>query len=345
MRITADRLWSAVSYIVKPDTSAPPLHIQIDPIRRCTLKCIHCNRGLYPTGGEMSIEVFRNIISQIPSLESINITGLGEPFLHPRIGEMLGIAKEKKLFTYMNTNFTLGKSIASKLVESRIDMVKISLDAAKTETYRKVRGTDDFPEIIRSIRLLADYKKARGTRLPIIRINNLLLSQNIHELQDMIRLAKELGVDQLLMKQVFVYDEKRRGDVLGGCSLKEIEERIREAEKIAKELGVKTNLGGLCQEMKKTLAINRGDARRTNPCPLLWLSCNILYNGDVTPCCYLWGEEAVMGNVTRERFNDIWNGERYKRFRQQSKKGQYPYDECNRCGIGYYGIIKTAITS
>jgi radical SAM protein with 4Fe4S-binding SPASM domain len=54
-------------------------------------------------------------------------------------------------------------------------------------------------------------------------------------------------------------------------------------------------------------------------------------NGDVAPCCALFGSDrgAVMGNVLEEDFRAIWLGERYREFRRTSLAGTN--DLCRIC--------------
>jgi radical SAM protein with 4Fe4S-binding SPASM domain len=60
-------------------------------------------------------------------------------------------------------------------------------------------------------------------------------------------------------------------------------------------------------------------------------------NGNVLPCCISpWVTRdyraLVLGNVFRERFADIWNGERYRKFRTDFE-GDAPPDPCRGCGL------------
>jgi len=56
-------------------------------------------------------------------------------------------------------------------------------------------------------------------------------------------------------------------------------------------------------------------------------------NGNVVPCDRDWGGENVMGNLFEQSVDEIWNGSRYKRFREQMKSAVKP-DMCRRCEEG-----------
>src|SRR5207244_7297316 len=52
------------------------------------------------------------------------------------------------------------------------------------------------------------------------------------------------------------------------------------------------------------------------PCPFLWEGVHILTNGDVIACCRDSDYEEVMGNSYETPILDIWNSEKYRRFRR-----------------------------
>jgi MoaA/NifB/PqqE/SkfB family radical SAM enzyme len=54
--------------------------------------------------------------------------------------------------------------------------------------------------------------------------------------------------------------------------------------------------------------------------------------GAVHPCCQVLGrdEEAVLGHLSEQSFDDIWNGELYQKLREEHITGNYP-DYCKDC--------------
>ena len=68
------------------------------------------------------------------------------------------------------------------------------------------------------------------------------------------------------------------------------------------------------------------------PCPYLWEGMHILTNGDVVPCCRDNKYEEVMGNAYDTPVLNIWNGEKYRRFRDLHVEGRWDeIDICSRC--------------
>lgn len=63
-------------------------------------------------------------------------------------------------------------------------------------------------------------------------------------------------------------------------------------------------------------------------------------NGDVLPCCSLYGPEIVLGNVKNETIYDIWNGKNMLELREGLKKGEFIKESCKKCSRTFYAPCK-----
>ena len=65
-----------------------------------------------------------------------------------------------------------------------------------------------------------------------------------------------------------------------------------------------------------------------------WLSVSVQSNGNVSSCCFSWGDDEgnVYGNLHEQSLEEIWNGEEVKKLRGQHSRGfiHLP-DLCMRC--------------
>ena len=149
----------------------------------------------------------------------------------------------------------------------------------------------------------------------------LVQKSNVGELDEIIRLAAALRFDHVnLIEPIFV-DEVAESQALPVRELQGVD-FVRLA-RLAKAHGMR-------------LSTNNVRRRRTPPaatirCLQPWDYVFIRANGDVQPCCAVFGEDraAIMGNVFRDEFTDIWNGERFTRFRRSSAQGTNAL--CNAC--------------
>lgn len=69
-----------------------------------------------------------------------------------------------------------------------------------------------------------------------------------------------------------------------------------------------------------------------HPCTRVFWEFCIVPNGDVITCCQDIGAKNVMGNVQEQTIKEIWEGERYNRFRKLMREGKRSEIEmCNVC--------------
>ena len=47
------------------------------------------------------------------------------------------------------------------------------------------------------------------------------------------------------------------------------------------------------------------------------------WNGDVVLCCDDWNHQVILGNLKKERIEEIWFGNRLKAIRELHKKGEF----------------------
>lgn len=67
------------------------------------------------------------------------------------------------------------------------------------------------------------------------------------------------------------------------------------------------------------------------PCPFPWRYLVVQWNGDVVPCCRDCNGDIVLGNVAGSSLRDIWNGERYRGFREEMASGRFSNPICGPC--------------
>ena len=72
------------------------------------------------------------------------------------------------------------------------------------------------------------------------------------------------------------------------------------------------------------------------PCPFAWQYVVVQWNGDVVACCRDYNAENKMGNVNDATLVEIWNGEKYKTFREEMISGEYQNTICQPCMDIYY---------
>jgi MoaA/NifB/PqqE/SkfB family radical SAM enzyme len=109
----------------------------------------------------------------------------GEPLLRQDLTEILAFSRSLPLHTSLITNGTLLESRIDEIAPYINGVVYVSLDGME-KTHDAIRGVNgSFRKALRGIR--AAKKKVAVT------INTTVMSENITEIESMVRLAKELG--------------------------------------------------------------------------------------------------------------------------------------------------------
>jgi radical SAM protein with 4Fe4S-binding SPASM domain len=314
-----------------------PAHLQVEITNKCNLKCLSCHRDLlYPNTTSMSFEDFKKVYDDIqPS--RINVSGLGEPFLNPDVFKIIRYAKQAGSSVNCATNFTVVGNKLDKLIESGIDQVKISIDAANRETFLKIRKKNLHDVVVENIIRLDKIKGEQGLKKPEVRFNFALQKENIDELFDTIELAKSLNVKSIYIQYlVYIDREGRKTKLVGDMTSGKIKSVLVKADKMSKSYGIRTNIDMWMREFRlfwNNMQPIEKFAPNKKYCYFPWFSSWIDADGTVRPCPIIpWKRGvALMGNSFKDNFTTIWNNKAYIEFRKAHAKGKRPNEVCETC--------------
>ena len=170
----------------------------------CNLSCKFCwYYGLGvpnpPTGKEhLSYEVFEHVARDCADLQvdSIFLSGMGEPTLHPRFYDMLEHLEPSFGVTiFSNGTFPLER--CRDIL--RADHIVINLGEADRKGYRALHGRDLFMKVIRNIRQLAKLRPKYNPKF-CIEVVFIATQLNIDSLAKTEELVRRLGVDRIRKK-------------------------------------------------------------------------------------------------------------------------------------------------
>ncbi len=179
---------------------AYPSYLELESTSRCNINppcpmCVRVNRT-QDDEYDMPSHLVSWLANPINSAANISISGVGEPMMAKEFERMIGMASESTGVSFFsNANVLTDKNI--KLILGRpIHHISFSLDAARSETYDKIRGYDNitFEHVIDNIRRLVDQKRERGLEFPVIHLIMVIMKENWQELIDFVHLAHSIGV-------------------------------------------------------------------------------------------------------------------------------------------------------
>ncbi len=287
-----------------------PFTVSIEPTTSCNLRCPECPSGLRqftrPTGA-LSLQLYRDIIDQLsPGLFYLILYFQGEPFLNPLFFKMVEYARRKRIYTATSTNaHFLNDNFARKTVESGLDRIIISLDGLDQESYEKYRAGGSVEKVLEGTRNLVRWKKELKSRTPYIILQFIVFSTNEHQVGDLKKVARELGVDKLELKTAQVYNYEDGNDLIPSNP---------DYARYKKENG----------KFKIDNPLN-------NHCLRMWRGCVITWDGLVVPCCFDKDGSHRMGDLKINSFDEIWRGKAYDDFRRKLFNARSEIDICKNC--------------
>lgn len=322
-KLTVLRLWNAglvfISYYITLWTRRPvqwglPISVSIEPTTACNLRCPECPSGLRSftrETGNLKSDFFKKTIDELHQRLLVLIFYFqGEPYINPKFLEMVQYAHKKGIYTITSTNgHFLNDENARKTIESGLDRLVISVDGTTQETYEQYRIGGTLENVLQGARNLVKWKKQMGANHPHIIFQFLVVRPNEHQIPDIYRLAKEIGVDEVKLKSAQVYDYEQ-GNPL-----------IPTQERYAR---YRQNADG-SWSVKHAMA---------NHCWKLWHACVITWDGWVVPCCFDKDAEHRLGDLRKMSFRELWQGADYQHFRKKILLGRNQIDICTNCTEG-----------
>ena len=298
----------------KPAIKGLPVSIAIEPTTSCNLRCPECPSGLRdftrPTG-MLDEKFFRETIDQLAShLLYLTFYFQGEPFLNPKFLDMVKYAAAKKIFTSTSTNaHYFDDSVAKRTIESGLDRLIISIDGTTQETYSSYRIGGELEKVIEGTKKIIQWKKEMRSSTPQVIFQFLVVKPNEHQVEDVKRLAEELGVDEVLLKTAQIYDYENGHELIPG------------QEKYSRYKKLKGGKWVIKNELQ-------------NHCWKMWSSNVITWDGSVVPCCFDKDAKHKLGSLKNNSFEKIWFSEEYNRFRASVMRSRSEIDICKNCSEG-----------
>jgi len=255
--------------------------------------------------------LFQRAIDQLaPTLSYLIFYFQGEPFLNPRFLEMVNYASQRGIYTATSTNgHFLNSENARATVASSLDRLIISIDGTSQETYQSYRVGGSLEKVIEGTKNIMYWKKELKSKTPHVIFQFLVVKPNEHQIPEVYTLAESLGVDHVELKTAQIYDYEN------GSELMPLQERYSRYRKMK---------NGRYEIKNKLL----------NECWKMWHSCVVTWDGKVVPCCFDKDAHFVLGDLNKNSFREIWNGEAYNEFRSSLIRSRSEIEICKNCTEG-----------
>lgn len=301
-------------WLKRPIQWGVPMTISIEPTTACNLRCPECPSGLRSftrETGNLKSDFFKKIIDQLHRRLSYLIFYFqGEPYINPEFLDMVKYAHDHKIYTITSTNgHFLNDKNAKKTVESGLDRMIISVDGTTQEVYENYRKEGKLEAVLQGARNMVKWKKELNSATPHLIFQFLVVKPNEHQIDDIHRLAQEIGIDEVKLKSAQIYNYEHGNELIPT-----IDKYSRYRQKSDGTYGVKNQL--------------------LNHCWKLWHACVITWDGMVVPCCFDKDATHRLGDLKTDTFKTIWQSSSYQNFRSKLLQGRDQIDICKNCTEG-----------
>ena len=328
----------------KSGKAFPPLRVAVVVTHFCNLRCEFCmvvspeniERAKKMQPQVLTLPEIQSIVDQLPRFSVVTITG-GEPTARYDFMDIMRhiCSRHKGHFVTNGTVLNDAKLAevislgASNLLASGLMSVGVSIEGPEEFHDHIVKIKGAHKKTVRTIRTLAEEKRKQKKKFPIIDLKVVITDENINSLVDIFKLAEESGVDmvsyQVVNNQPSSYGIEGVGDPKAHMKVP------APVRPIDPQL-----LRQVCEELHARSKLNSVTKVRFNPimpvddivdhyqntpdlehftCRVVWSTMHIGPYGDVFPC-YSYN----MGNIRKNSLMEIWNGEKYNKFRQQLRQ-------------------------
>ena len=315
-----------------------PAWVSLDVTRRCNTVCLgcfyHCIQPRDPSPGDPEVKDLPFELAERLSKEWVQLhtpevilLGEGEPLLHPRYLDVIGVFKKTGLRVQSFTNGTLlDQEMAERLVDSGLDVLNVTLWAVNEAEHAYWHPGESLSYLDRrrrGLERLASAKSRKNQSSPRVNIQLPLNRNNFTNLEERVDLVLASGCEEITLG----FFRDWGGQFEDRCLLPEDGESMRAGLQSAR---TRFEAAGIGHNVDEYLARIRwaADAWRSVPCYAGWYQSYVKVDGTVLACGHC---SLVMGNLHDHPFAEIWNGPAYKEFRRQSANPEGLLSLKDRC--------------
>lgn len=302
-----------------------PTSLLVLPTSRCNFRCVMC--GLRDNRNYVRQDIPRqslSLLAQImPFAQEVWINGGGDPLLYPHILELLDVVGNKGVRLRIVTNGAgLTDTVARKLVDAGTDTVRISINAARPETYRDIHR---FPmhKVLSNMARLMRHNRDFGGNITL-HFNFVALRRNIEELPQLVVMAHEFGVREINVVHANIFREEIIPESL--FFHRDLSDKMMlRARRIADRLGVAFRYPAPFETAYDNKLHHLSDIKCQDP----WRSLMMNPDGSLGFCCI----SPSLGRVGEKPFDAMWNSLLLQRVRATvNTENELPM--CRDCGVG-----------
>lgn len=307
--------------MIQNNVAEPPFSLLAELTHRCPLHCPYCSNPLELARkeSELSTEDWCRVLSEAANLGVVEVhfSG-GEPLLRDDLEILISHTNSLEMYTNLITSgIGLTTEKAIRLRDSGLANVQISFQAGEAKLSDIIGGYKAFEKKKAAVKAV----KTAGMHLSL---NIVLHRMNIDHLDEMIKLAEEVGAERLELANTQYYNWA----LLNRDRLLPTREQVKYASKIYKEAKMR-----LAKKMEIIWVIPDYYASVPKPCMGGWgaIGLTVAPDGVVLPCPTAGVINTLsFENVRNSSLRTIWyESESFNRFRGD----EWMPEPCRSCNL------------
>lgn len=306
-----------------------PIYMEVSPVGLCNHRCIFCAYDYinYPNR-KLDSERYLSFLDEAVSLgvKSILYAGEGEPLLHPNIAEFIERTKEVGMDVGMFSNGELLNQQKTDKILPYLTFLRFSFNGGDAETYKRIHTPNTLrgggllmAKVLKNIAYAVTFREKNKLKVDL-GAQFVLLQENKDSLMGAIKNLKECGVDYISIKPFVHQNQNQLYSNRKQLCKSEINSLIDQAKEY--------NSATFEVIFRENAFENMQQDRKYKHC----YGCNFITTlnsaGEIASCLPYWDrEEFVYGNIYKQTFYEIWNGEK----RQKVKHFLENTLDCAKC--------------
>lgn len=295
-----------------------PQNIMVEPTNICNARCPLCPAGagiLRRPRGYIDPGLFKRLTDEIQGRDTmVTLWNYGEPFLHPQIFELIRYAADRKVRVVSSTNGYAfnSKASAEALARSGLCSLIISIDGATDRTNSLYRKGIDLERLLSGVKYFQEIVQHQADRseAPALVFQMVVFRHNEDEVDQVRALASSHGA-------AFELKTANLGMVPGV----DFEQYLPTKDEYQR------------YEWSESLLRWQLIGELRNSCSFVETSLVVNWDGSVTPCCFDYLSEYVIGNLVHQSICQVWKGKPLQQLREliQQERAQIPM--CASCSV------------
>ncbi len=325
-------------------TSRLPTRFWVELTSTCPYRCRFCSRHRrFGAGRHLDYDLYRRFLDQLKNPEIIRLNYSGESLAYPRLREAIESAAATGAATELVTALIPSEeSVLQDLVESPLNRLSISMHTLEAAQFPLLYGGGSLQRMLDQLDFILKRKQERDSRRPTIDFCMVVMHDNLAQLERVLQLAEEKGVDEIHLHPVILrhagpqtFSREFSGQDYSPDFIQEVNRQVGQSRSRHPQLRIAILNPRF--ETTDPSTEQAGDTLGTGPIagvPVFsdceqnpWETLHLLSDGKIVVCEA--HDEIPMGDLNQAGLEEIWHSDTYRRFRRTYLAGENP--TCNRC--------------